>query len=171
MPALLRRGAAALALIGVAAPAMAATRIELEAGPSDSDGYLTTAVFVEGVFNEHRFGNSRFSWAPDVSAGYIDGRNVNRYGTAVSDNIWLLAGGARLRMGGADDWYHHWFWTFQLAAQKGRTLALSSAGEFVNSIGWQGDRWTFQLRHISNAGLDGSNRGETMALVGWAFDL
>jgi Lipid A 3-O-deacylase (PagL) len=166
-----RRGIAALALIAIAAPAIAATRIEVEAGPSDSDGYVTVAAFVEGVFNERRIGSTRFSWAPDFSVGYIDGRNIARYGSSYSDDIWLAAGGVRLRMGSEGNWYHHLFWTAQIAAQTGRTLALSSAGEFVNSIGWQGDRWTFQFRHISNAGLDGPNRGETIALVGWSFSL
>ncbi len=165
------RSAAALALMGLSAAALAGPRIEVEAGRSLSDGYGTTTGFVEAVFDEHRIGSSRFSWAPDVSVGYIDGRSIARYGNKVSDNIWLAAGGARLRMGGEGDWYHHLFWTAQVAAQTGRTLALSSAGEFVNSVGWQGEHWTFQVRHISNAGLDGPNRGETMALVGLAFDL
>lgn len=167
----LLRSAAALALMGVSAVAFAGPRIEVEGGRSYSDGYWTTTAFVEAVFNEHRIGDTRFSWSPDVSVGYIDGRNVARYGNKVSDNVWLATGGARFRMGGEGDWYHHLFWTAQVAAQTGRTLALSSAGEFVNSVGWQGDHWTFQVRHISNAGLDGSNRGETMALVGLAFNL
>lgn len=167
------RSTVALALIGLSASAsaLADTRIELEGGRSYSDGYYTNVAFVEGVFNEYSIGNSRFSWAPDVSVGYIDGRHVARYGSVVSDHVWLAAGGARFRMGTVNDWYHHLFWTFQVAAQTGRTLALSSAGEFVNSVGWQGDHWSFQIRHISNAGLDGSNRGETMALVGLAFNL
>ena len=167
------RSVAALALFGltVSGLAIAETRVEVEGGPSFSDGYSTGAAFIEGVFNEYRIGNSRFSWSPDVSVGYIDGRSIARYGNAASDNIWLAAGGARFRMGSDNDWYHQLFWTFQVAAQKGRTLALSSAGEFVNSVGWQGNHWSFQIRHISNSGLDGSNRGETMALVGLAFNL
>ncbi|HET6552905.1 MAG TPA: lipid A 3-O-deacylase [Dyella sp.] len=165
------RTVAALALTGISATSMAATRIEISGGRSYSDGHGTNSAFIEGVFDERRIGSSRFSWAPDVSVGYLDGRNVARYGNAASDNVWLLSGGARLRMGTEGDWYHHLFWTAQVAAQKGRTLALSSAGEFVNSIGWQGKQWTFQLRHVSNAGLDGANRGETMALIGLALDL
>lgn len=163
---------AALALLGLSATtAMADTRIEVSGGRSYSDGYWTNTAFVEGVFGEHHFGNTRFSWAPDFSVGYLDGRHIARYGSGASDNVWLAAGGLRLRMGSDGDWYHHLFWTAQVAAQKGRTMALSSAGEFVNSVGWQGNHWTFQLRHVSNAGLDGSNRGETMALVGVAFNL
>jgi len=55
--------------------------------------------------------------------------------------------------------------------QTGRTMALSSVGEFVNTVGWQGKYLSFQIRHISNGGTHGPNRGETMALVGVGFDL
>lgn len=171
MRSLLLRSALATALLGVSAVAAADTRIELEGGRSYSDGYWTNTGFVEAVFNPHAIGSTGISWAPDASVGFINGRNVTRYGRAVSDDVWLLAGGARFRYGNDGDWYHHLFWTAQVAAQGGRTLALSSGGEFVNSVGWQGDHWSFQVRHISNAGIKGSNRGETMALVGLAFNL
>jgi hypothetical protein len=171
MPSTLLRSAFALALAGLSLPAAADTRIEIEGGRGYSDSYGTNVGFVEVVSDEHPFSGSRFSWAPDASVGFIDGRNVAKYGDAVSDDVWLLAGGVRLRYGGGNDWCHHLFWTAQLAVQGGRTLALSSGGEFVNSIGWQGDRWSFQMRHVSNAGIKGSNRGETMALVGLAFNL
>ncbi|WP_430391921.1 lipid A 3-O-deacylase [Dyella sp. 20L07] len=164
------RSSLAVALMGLSAAAFADTRIEVDGGRSYSDGYWTNAAFVEAVFGEHQIGSTRFTWAPDTSLGFINGRNVTRYGNKVSDDVWLLAGGARIRVGDNNDWYHHLFWTAQVAAQAGRTLALSSGGEFVNSLGWQGDHWTFQIRHISNAGIKGSNRGETMALVGVAFN-
>jgi len=166
----LLRSAAALALIGVSVSALADPRIEINGGRSYSDGYWTNTAWIEGIWGEHAFGNSQFSWAPAAAVGFINGRNVSRYGNKVSDDVWLGAGGIRMRYGAAGDWYHHLFWTSQIAVQSGRTLALSSGGEFVNSVGWTGEHWTFQIRHASNAGIKGSNRGETMALIGLAFN-
>lgn len=170
MRSLLLRSAAALALAGLSASALADPRIEINGGRSYSDGYWTNTAWIESIWGEHAFGSSQFSWAPAASLGFVDGRNVSKYGNAVSDDVWLLGGGVRLRYGAAGDWYHHLFWTSEVAVQAGRTLALSSGGEFVNSVGWAGDHWTFQIRHASNAGIKGSNRGETMALVGFAFN-
>lgn len=163
------RSAAALVLIGLSASAFADTRIEINGGRSYSDGYWTNTAWVEGIWGEHNFGNSQFTWAPAAGLGFVNGRDISKYGNKVDDDVWLLAGGVRLRYGGEGEWYHHLFWTSQIAAQSGRTLALSSGGEFVNAVGWSGDHWQFQVRHVSNAGIKGSNRGETMALVGFAF--
>ncbi|QNK03351.1 lipid A 3-O-deacylase [Dyella telluris] len=170
MRSLLLRSAAALALVGVSASALADPRIEINGGRSYSDGYWTNTAWIEGIWGEHALSNSRITWAPMASLGFINGRNVAKYGNAVSDDVWLGGGGFRIRYGGANDWYHHLFWNAEVAVQGGRTLALSSGGEFINSIGWSGDHWTFQIRHASNAGIKGSNRGETMALVGFAFN-
>lgn len=167
----LLRSAVVLALTGLSATALADTRIEIEGGRSWTDSYGTNTAWIETVFKDYQIGNSRFTLAPDVSLGFFNGRNVTRYGNKDSADVWLLAGGVRFHYGAPGDWYHHLFWTTQVAAQAGRTLALSSGGEFVNSIGWQADRWSFQVRHASNAGIKGSNRGETMALVGLAFNL
>jgi hypothetical protein len=138
------------------------------------DSYGANTVFVEGVFDAHRIGNGRFSWSPDVSLGWIGGRDVGRYRFyryTTQDAAWLLAGGARLRYGDADDWYHPLFVSFQPAVHTGRTQALSSGYEFVSSVGWQGRHFSMQIRHVSNAGLHDPNRGETMALLGVGFEL
>ncbi|HWX64827.1 MAG TPA: acyloxyacyl hydrolase [Rhodanobacter sp.] len=163
----------ALPLVSLAFPAAAATRLEIQGGRSYMDSYATNTVFVEGVFDEHRLGDSRFSWSPDVSLGWLDGRDLahfdrNRYTTR--DQIWLLAGGARLHYGEASDWYRSLFFSFQPALHTGRTQALSTPYEFVSSLGWQGQRFSVQVRHISNGNLHHPNRGETMALVGVAFN-
>ncbi len=167
----LLRGAMALVLLGLSIPAIADTRLEIEGGRSYSDSHGTNVGFVEALFDAHSFGSTRFTWAPDASVGFIDGRNLARYGNAVSDDVWLLAGGVRIRYGDSDDWYHHLFASFQPAAQGGRTQALSSGYEFVSTVGWQAEHFSLQIRHVSNGGLHGSNRGETMALVGLGFDL
>lgn len=167
------RALAATLLVAVAFPA-AAAHVEVQGGRSYMDNYGSDALFVEGVFAESRMGNSRFTWSPDVSLGWIDGRdlvhfNGARYGT--KDSVTLISAGARFRYGDADAWYHSLFFSFQPALQTGRTIALSSSYEFVSSLGWQGRHLSFQLRHISDGGLHGPNRGETMALVGVGFDL
>ena len=153
----------------------AATELNLEAGRSfmaSRDG--STAAFVEAVFDEHRFGDSRFGWAPDLSVGWIDGRNLPhsrnpRYDT--DERVLLLAGGVRLRYGEMDDWYRNLFFSFQLAAQDGRTRALSSGYEFVSTVGYTWHHLSLQLRHISNGGLRKPNWGETAVLAGIGFEL
>jgi hypothetical protein len=152
----------------------AATHLEVQAGRSYMDSYATNTVFVEGVFNEHRIGNSRFSWSPDVSLGWINGRDVARYrysSYTTHDDVRLLAVGARFHYGDAGDWYRPLFFSIQPAAQSGRTQALSSGYEFVSTLGWQGQHVSLQIRHVSNAGLHDPNRGETMALAGLGFDI
>ncbi|MEW9571718.1 acyloxyacyl hydrolase [Rhodanobacter sp. Si-c] len=163
----------AAALAFAALPA-AATQIELQAGRSYMDNHAANTVFVESVFDEHPLGNTSLHWAPDVSLGWIDGRDIGRYQHArygTRGAIWLAAGGVRLNAGSSSDWYHHFFYSFQVALHSGRTQALSSAYEFVNSVGWQWHHFSFEIRHISNGKLHEPNRGETMALVGVGFDI
>jgi hypothetical protein len=150
----------------------AAARWELQAGQSYMDYYGASTAFVEAVFAPHPLGNSRFSWAPDVSVGWIDGRDVARFRGkryTTSDSIALLAAGIRLYGGDGDEWSRRWFLGLQPVLHTGRTQALSSVYEFATTLGWQGRRFSVQLRHISNASLHEPNRGETMALVGVAF--
>jgi hypothetical protein len=167
------RAAVLTALVAVAFPA-AAVHVEVQGGRSYMGGFGTNALFVESVFSARRFGDSRFSWSPDVSLGWIDGRDIARYrenGIGTRDSITLVAAGARFHYGEAGDWYRSLFFSFQPALQTGRTMALSGSLEFVSTLGWQGKRFSVQLRHISDAGMRDPNRGETMALVGVGFDL
>lgn len=169
----LTRSTLALALIGFATAA-SATHIEVQGGRSYMDTFGTNTAFVEAVFAPHAIGTSRFTWSPDVSVGWIGGRDRRRYEHArytMKDDVWLVAGGARLHYGSDSDWYHGFFYSLQGAVQTGRTQALSSVGEFVNTVGWQGKYVSFQIRHISNGGTHGTNRGETMALVGVGLDI
>ena len=170
----LRLFAAAL-LCSAALPA-AATEVSVEGGRSfmsSRDG--TNAAFVEAVFDEHRFGESRFTWAPDFSLGWIEGRSdtqrfePHRY--RIDDDVLLLAGGARFRYGGADDWYRNLFFSFQVAAQDGRTRALSDGSKFVSTFGYTWRHLSLQIRHISDGGARKPNWGETAVLVGVGFDL
>ncbi|TAM63803.1 MAG: lipid A 3-O-deacylase [Rhodanobacter sp.] len=163
----------AICLLLPALPA-AAARLELQAGRSYMSHRSTATVFVESVFDEHRIGNTRFSWSPDVSLGWIHGRDIgvyrhNRYGT--TEDAWVLAGGVRAHYGDAGDWYHHLFVSFQPAYNTARTQALSSAYEFDSTLGWQERHFSMEIRHVSNGALHHPNHGETMALVGVAFQL
>src|SRR6185437_5291719 len=168
IPSLARIGIAVL-LVAVAGTCAAAPRIELQLGRSYSSSRGAATAFAEGTFSEHSIGSSRLTWIPDVSAGWIDGRAARsrrrtRYST--TDSIWLVAAGARFRYGSPNDWYHHLFFSFQPALHAGRTRALSSAYEFVSTLGWQAKRFSVQVRHISNGSLHEPNCGETMWLVG-----
>ena len=150
----------------------AAARWEFQAGRSYMDSYGANTAFIEAVFAPHPIGDTRFSWAPDVSVGWIDGRDVARYNGhryTTGDSIALLAGGVRLYAGDGDEWSRRFFLALQPVLHTGRTQALSSVYEFATTLGWQGRRFSVQIRHISNASLHEPNRGETMALVGVAF--
>jgi hypothetical protein len=159
----------------VSLPASAAdVHLEIEGGRSYTDSYGANTLFIESTFGDHSIGDSRFSWSPDVLLGWINGRDIARYREShpsTTDDAYILAGGARFHYGDADDWYRHLFFSFQPAVQSARTQALSSAYEFVSTLGWQGQYFSFQIRHISNGDLHLPNRGETMVLVGVGFDL
>jgi hypothetical protein len=172
LPSRSARLAVAFSLAIAGFPA-AASHWEVQGGRSYMDDYATNAAFVEGVFGERPMGNSRFSWSPDASLGWINGRPLAKYDVgsySTRDDVVLLAAGARFHYGDASNWYHDLFFSFQPALQTGRTQALSTAYEFVSTLGWQWNHVSLQLRHISNGSLHGPNRGETMALVGIGFD-
>src|SRR3569623_467979 len=93
------RGALTLLLTTAALPA-AAAHLEVQGGRSYMDHYGANAGFVEATFASHTIGNSgRLDWSPDVSAGWIDSRDVSRYRNAEFDtaqSVTLLAAGARI---------------------------------------------------------------------------
>lgn len=168
------RRAMVLGLIAATMPAMAATRVEIQGARSYMDSYGSHAAFVEAVFPARPLGDTRYHWSPDLSAGWIDARDVPRYRGSrydTSASVTLLAAGARVHRGDAGDWYQPLFASFQVAATNHTTQALSGHYQFVSTLGWQASHFTVALRHISNGGLEGPNRGETMALIGVAFDI
>ncbi|HEX7817652.1 acyloxyacyl hydrolase [Dyella sp.] len=168
------RRALALALLGLASVPAAAARLEIQGGRSYMDSYGTNVGFLELTAGERQLGHSNFTWSADFSLGYINGRDIARYRNThygTTDDVKLFAGGVRFQYGDDEDWYHGFFWSPQVAVLSGKTIALSSSGEFVNTIGYQFQHWSLQVRHISNAGIHDPNRGETMALVGIGFNL
>lgn len=137
-----------------------AARWELSAGPSVTlRKEWTGAAFVERIGEERPIGP--VTWAPDFALGWIAARSTQR--ANLDHDVALLALGARVYV------WRRLFLAEQAAITAGTTDALSSRGEFVSSLGWQGERWVAMLRHISNADLHTPNHGETMLLVGFAF--
>ncbi|HET6806610.1 MAG TPA: acyloxyacyl hydrolase [Frateuria sp.] len=169
----LLRGVLALLPAGIALPATAA-HFEVQGGRSYMDSHGANAAFVEATFAPHAIGQSgRLEWSPDVSAGWIDRRDLPRYRNAdypTDRSVALLAAGARFHYGAPDAWYRPLFFSFQLAGTNRTTQGLSSHYQFVSTLGWQGKHLSLQIRHISNGGFNGPNHGETMALVGVGFD-
>ncbi|MHB1056993.1 MAG: acyloxyacyl hydrolase [Rhodanobacter sp.] len=164
----------ALSLLAATLPATAATRLEVQAGRSYMDSHGANAAFVEAVFAPRPLGQTRFTWSPDVSLGWIDGREVARYDYSrytTRNTVALAAGGARFHRGDAGDWYQPLFFSIQLAAANHTTQALSSHYQFISTLGWQAKHFSVAIRHISNGSLQDPNRGETMALIGFAFDI
>lgn len=169
----LTRSLLMLGLLSAALPA-AATRLEVQAGRSYMDSHGTNAAFVEAVFAPQPIGNTRFTWSPDVSVGWIDGRDLSKFRNSRYDtrpSVALVAGGARFHYGDDNTWYQPLFFSFQVAATNHTTQALSSHYQFVSTLGWQAKHFSVALRHISNGSFHEPNRGETMALVGLAFDI
>ena len=172
----LTRGLAAVLMFALPAlPAMAA-RFELQGGVSymgsPSNGYSAPAAFGEVIFDPSQIGSSNFTWSPDITGGWIDGRNIPKYTSdpiTTRDNVWLLAGGVRVHYGPANAWYQPFFLSFQPAVHTGRTQSLSSVYEFVTTVGYQGNHWSLGIRHISNGSFQEPNRGETMVVAGIAF--
>jgi hypothetical protein len=162
-------------LMSLALPAAAETHVEVQGGRSYMDSHGTNVFFVESVFDAHPMGQSRFTWSPDVSIGYIRGRDIEHYrdySPGTTNDVWVGALGARLHYGNDNDWYQPLFFSFQVAGTAGgHTQALSSSYQFVSTLGWQMKNVSFQIRHISNGSFKEPNRGETMALVGIGFDI
>lgn len=130
------------------------------------------AAFAEAVFDDYSIGNTAFTWAPDITAGWMSGRGDppgGRYNYSTRDDIWLIAGGLRFHYGAAWAWYRPLFFSVQPTLHTGRTPGLSGSYEFTLTLGWQAAHWMMGVRHISNAGLHLPNLGETMLVGGITF--
>ena len=119
----------------------------------------TNAVFVERLGEARPLGP--FQWRPELGLGWIQARSASQ-GWHLNHDVGLVTAGLRIQL------WRGLFFSEQLALIAGRTDALSSAGEFVSSLGWQEERWLLMLRHISNAELHKPNHGETLLLLGIA---
>ncbi len=135
-------------------------------GPSvTGHHHWTSAVFAEAATDPWRW--RAFAIATEFGMGYVRAR-----GTAVDrldHDVWIGFGGVRASLPGAGVWRHA-FLGFGIGVTHGKTSALSSTGEFVDTLGWQGGPWDVMIRHVSNGHLArGPNIGETMLLLGLRF--
>lgn len=129
------------------------------ASTTSTHDYVTATAFVEG-YGERRH-NGRLTWQPMASLTWLQGRDRDR----LDNDVAVLAGGIR-----AVDWWRRAFASFQIGFAHDTNDALSSHGQFLSTVGWQGDRVVWMLRHISNGKVfSGPNLGETMLLVGLRF--
>lgn len=154
--------AACLALCLSMATAPVWTRdIVASAGVSNTSNhdYVAAAAFIDGHGQRRQHG--RLTWQPIFSLGWVDNRHRER----LDEEVIIAAGGIRLV-----DWWRRAFVSFQFGYAHDTTDALSSHGQFLSSIGWQGERVVFTLRHVSNGKVfGGRNLGETMLLAGVRF--
>lgn len=155
-------------LLGVAlgaaamAPPADAADYTVYAGSSvtASDRYWTPAVYLD-VAGEHRQ-TGRFTWRPVASLGWIGARDQR---AELDRNVTVAAVGVSLV-----DWWKRAFVSFQVGYAGRTTEALSSHGQFVSSLGWQGDHVALMVRHVSNGNVfGGRNLGETLFMVGVTF--
>ncbi|MDE1958630.1 MAG: hypothetical protein KGI40_06050 [Xanthomonadaceae bacterium] len=135
-------------------------------GPSvTGQHHWTSAVFAEAAADPWRW--RALDIAPEFGLGYVRAR-----GTAVDrldHDVWIGFAGVRASLPGDGIWRHA-FLGFGIGVTHGKTNALSSSGEFVDTLGWQVGHWDVMVRHISNGHLArGPNIGETMLLLGARF--
>ena len=157
----------ALLAVLMAAPLVArGADLSVSWGPSvTGHQHWSSAVFAEAATDPWRW--REFDIAPEFGLGYVRAR-----GTAVDrldHDVWIGFGGVRASLPGAGIWRHA-FLGFGIGVTHGKTNALSSTGEFVDTLGWQGGHWDVMIRHVSNGHLArGPNIGETMLLLGVRF--
>ncbi|HET7267311.1 MAG TPA: hypothetical protein VFJ15_04320 [Oleiagrimonas sp.] len=159
-------GAVVLAAALVVSPGARAAHVSVVAGSSMTTHQLwTTSAFIN-VAAEKSFTWHGLHLQPVGTVGWIQGRTGPEETRANLDHDVFVAGsGLRLV-----DWWHGAFASFQVGIAAGRTAALSSAGQFISSVGWRGPHWMLMLRHISNGNIfGGENRGETMLMAGVRF--
>ncbi|PZQ19857.1 MAG: lipid A 3-O-deacylase [Rhodanobacter denitrificans] len=152
----------AIAFAGLAADPAAAVDTTLYAGSSvtASDRYWSPAFYVDVAGERRQTG--RFTWRPVASLGWVGARDER---PQLDRDVVVAAAGVSLV-----DWWKRAFFSFQFGYANRTTEALSSHGQFISSLGWQGDRVALMVRHISNGNVfGGRNLGETMFMVGVTF--
>jgi len=138
--------------------AVAPTRASWEA----SAGYVEE-LSAEDTWTTHItwLSDHRFPW--EVTGGYIASRDDQQ--PRVSDDTLYVSLAKR--------YVHRSGFFFAggiaLTNTSGDDDALSGPFQFVNGIGWQGERIVVTFRHISNGSFRGRNRGENLLTVGWRF--
>ena len=138
----------------------------LNGGPSETGHqHWTTALFAERIGAPLRWQGLGVSG--DFGLGFVRARGTPA--DRLNHSVWIGFGGVRASLPDTGVW-RHVFLGFGVGLTHGKTNALSSTGEFVDTLGWQDGHWDAMIRHISNGHLStGPNVGETMLLVGVRF--
>lgn len=132
--------------------------LSISAGGSSTASQIWTPTVSLDIAGERR-PLAGIAWQPVASLGVIGARDER----ADLDHAVVIAGaGVKLV-----DWWRQAFFSFQLGYANRETAAVSSNGQFISSLGWEGERTIWTLRHISNGNVyGGKNLGETMLLFG-----
>lgn len=151
-------------LLGIASAMPAAaleTTVSLGASVTASNEHWTPVAFIDIAGDRRHAG--RVTWQPVATLGWIDARSVR---DDLDDRVLVATVGGRLV-----DWWRNAFFAFQVGYADGKTSAISTHGQFISTLGWEGSSISVMVRHISNGGLFGGGRnlGETMVLAGWRF--
>lgn len=122
----------------------------------------TTSAFVN-IGADHAINWHGLHLQPVGTLGWIKRRDIRI--EHLDHQVFVAGAGLRLV-----NFWHGAFVSFQIGVAGGRTDALSSAGQFISSAGWQGQHWMVMIRHISNGKVyPGKNLGETMLMAGVRF--
>lgn len=153
-------GLAICALVAFA-PGVFAADFALSAGAGATVGVRWTEVAFMDATGDTRSWRG-LDWQPTATLGWIGRRDDRK--DRLDHSVWIAGAGARLVF------WRNAFLGVEIGATSHTTDAVSSHAEFIDSLGWQGDRFVLMLRHISNANLfGGRNLGETMLLAGVRF--
>ena len=139
-----------------------AADFDLSAGTSATVGTRwTQTVFFDAAGDSREWHG--LHWEPIASVGWIGSRDDPK--DDLDHDVWIAGAGVRLV-----GWWRGAFVGFEGGWVNQRTDALSSHGQFISTLGWQGDHFVLMIRHISNGNLfGGRNLGETMLLAGLHF--
>lgn len=157
---------AALAALLVSPVAAHAADYSLNGGPSvTGHHHWTSALFAERLGAPLRW--QGLDVASDFGLGFVRARGTTE--DRLNHDVWIGFGGVRASLPETGLW-RHLYLGFGVGVTHGKTNALSSSGEFVDTLGWQEAHWDVMIRHISNGHLStGPNVGETMLLAGVQF--
>ncbi len=103
----------------------------------------------------------RHPW--EITGGFISGRDSSSREIS-RDTVYVSLARRYLHSSG---WY--FAGGIALASTNGNDEVLSGPFQFVNGIGWQGQRIVVTFRHMSNGSTRGRNRGENLLTLGWRF--
>ncbi len=169
-PARAGRVAGCLRMLALAWPLLAASGVARSAdiallgGRSvTSHGRPTHVVAAEWLGKTRQW--KGIAVQPDIGLTYVSARH-HQQSRDLSRGAAVAAVGVRF-----PELPHHLFFSFQLGAAGPETPALSSAQQFVSSLGWSDHGIVVLVRHISNGSTRKPNLGETMLLVGADFKI